>query len=253
MAVIFDGTDDSLSVVAAPVTAYPFTMACWFFANNITAAHALVRIDSGAGGNHHWRINLEGSTAGDPVRFGSQVAGVNSDANTTTGFSANTWQHACAVGRSATSRDVYLNGGSKGSNATSSTPAGLTVTRMGISAAGTVDMAGRAADLAIWNTDLSDAEVALLAKGVSPLTMKPQNLVAYWPLVRAPFRDWVGGNHFTANNQATTTGHPPKVGWPPWRIGGARKIAAAVGGTLLIHPGMGGGFSRPLMLGGCNG
>ena len=43
-------------------------------------------------------------------------------------------------------------------------------------------MNGRLAEIAIWNAALTDDEVLSLSKGVSPLRVDPQNLVAYWPL-----------------------------------------------------------------------
>jgi hypothetical protein len=43
---------------------------------------------------------------------------------------------------------------------------------------------GDIAEVGIWNIDLTAAEVASLAKGVSPALIRPQNHVAYLPLIR---------------------------------------------------------------------
>jgi len=37
---------------------------------------------------------------------------------------------------------------------------------------------------AIWRVVLTEAELARLATGVSPTTVQPEHLVAYWPLLR---------------------------------------------------------------------
>ncbi len=43
---------------------------------------------------------------------------------------------------------------------------------------------GRIAEVAIWDVILTADEAAILSKGYSPLFVRPQNLVAYWPLIR---------------------------------------------------------------------
>lgn len=42
---------------------------------------------------------------------------------------------------------------------------------------------GDLAEIAVWNTALTGAEAAALAKGFSPLFVRPSALVAYWPLI----------------------------------------------------------------------
>ena len=115
----------------AVLTAYPFTMACWFNVANITGDHYLMSIADVSTGTNWWALVAFGSVAGDPVSLASRSGGSTNFANTSTGFSASTWTHACGVGTSATSRNSYINGGSVGSNTTSSTPAGLDNTGIG--------------------------------------------------------------------------------------------------------------------------
>ena len=43
---------------------------------------------------------------------------------------------------------------------------------------------GRIAEIAIWDVILTATEAAVLGKGYSSLFVHPQNLVAYWPLIR---------------------------------------------------------------------
>jgi hypothetical protein len=38
------------------------------------------------------------------------------------------------------------------------------------------------AEIALWSADLTDDEHTALSKGVSPTLIRPQSLVAYWPL-----------------------------------------------------------------------
>ena len=70
---------------------------------------------------------------------------------------------------------------------------------------------GKIAEAAVWNVALTADEVKALAKGFSPLFVRPANLKAYWPLIRlgstidAP--DLVGGYHLTAYNGPITAPH----------------------------------------------
>lgn len=93
--------------------------------------------------------------------------------------SASEWHHACGVWTSASSRAAFIDGGNKGTNATSTTPSGIVSTAIGQAS---FNAGGSIADVAIWNVALSDAEVLALARGMSPMLVRPSALVAYWPL-----------------------------------------------------------------------
>jgi len=69
---------------------------------------------------------------------------------------------------------------------------------------------GRIAEVTVWSVALTDAEIAALGKGAHPYTVRPANIVGYWPL-------WTsnsgvdlsgGGNHMTATG-TTVADHAP--------------------------------------------
>lgn len=169
-------------------------------------------MDDGTGSVDGFYIQAVGNTAGDPIRASVAAAGSFGEAATTTGYSANAWQHACGVFTSATSRAAFLNGGGKGTNAISRAPSGLSRTMVGRYNAGASNVYADAAiaEAAIWDTDLTDAEVAILATGVSPLFVRPQNLVFYAPLSgsNATETDIIGGASITWVNTPTKAEHP---------------------------------------------
>ena len=66
---------------------------------------------------------------------------------------------------------------------------------------------GLIAEAAVYNAALTAAEVASLAKGMTPDKIRPQNLVYYAPLVR-DLIDQKGGVTITNNNGATVANHP---------------------------------------------
>jgi hypothetical protein len=208
MAYNFNGTNQFLSLPSAVVNDVPLTMACWFNAANITSAPALICVNNSASTS---RIVLvaRGDLAGDPIRF--QINGL-ANADTTSGFTANTWMHACGVASSSILRTVYLNGGSSQTNTSSQDLTGLNQASIGAQRLsgfpnGTSFMSGLIAEVGIWNAALTAEEVASLAKGMTCDKVRPQSLVFYAPLVRELI-DQKGGLVITNNNAATVANHP---------------------------------------------
>lgn len=193
-----DASSQVLSVDTAAFTAYPFTMCCWFYSDTATVSQVLMMIgDKDTDNVNRWALQAMGAVAGDPIRFASLASSVASNADTSSGYSANTWHHACAVGSSSTNRTVYIDGGSSGTNVTSSTPALSDRTAIGAAydSAPTAYMSGMIAHAAIWNAALTAAEVASLSRGILPTSIRPASLIHYWPLWgnTDPEPDIVGG------------------------------------------------------------
>jgi hypothetical protein len=63
------------------------------------------------------------------------------------------------------------------------------------------------AEVGIWNAALTAAEIASLADGFTCDKVRPQSLVAYFPLIR-DLQDLRGGLTITNNNSATVANHP---------------------------------------------
>jgi hypothetical protein len=204
-----------LSNASAVLSGVPLTMACWFKANDVSSPRCLMILTKGSGGspNGYFMLWLRGDVGGDPVQFrvGTDIV---YDATTTTSYTSGDWHHACGVASSATARQVYLNGGGKDANppTNSLTPSGINTTVIGAywNSSGTklYYTDGLIAEAGIWNTALTDDEVASLAKGFCPLLVRPQNLKAYWPLIGAysPELDVVG-----ALNLSLSTSEPTKA------------------------------------------
>lgn len=221
MSIDFDGTGDWLKITTTSIlTAPPLTMACWFNSDDITVTRCLMSIDDASGGFNQFSLQIAGAVAGDPVRCVTQNFLTVANADTTSGYSASTWQHACGVIASSTDRRAFLNGGSKGTNATSVTdPPGMDAFSIGdLGVADTLPMAGLIAHAGLWNIALADADVALLAGGAHPLFVRPDSLVAYWPMFdeRASQVDWIGRVSLTVNGNPTKGASDPYIGFPPF-------------------------------------
>lgn len=229
-----DAASQYLESGQPPVTGPPFTLACWFNSDSIALSQALMAIGQAASPAERYVLLAAGAAAGDPLQVQLQSGGT---ASTTTGYQANTWHHACGVFASSTDRRVYLDGGSKGSNtaaASASPPNTVTLgTRYAVAGRGQY-LSGLIARAAIWSVALTDDEVALLATGVDPRTVRPDALLRYWPL-RYPGAveyDEVGTGDLTVSG-GTQAEDPPLRGWQlSWQplLAAAAGVLQALGG-----------------------
>ncbi len=205
----FDGSNDKLQIDSPVISGTPFTMCGWFNSNNVDDNQQIVGVFDVAGDTDYYRIQVGGGISGDPIRAQIKSSSATANVDSTTGYSANVWNHACLVGAADNDWSIYLNGGSKGTSNTSVIPAGLDNTAIGIRATASpaAPLNGEIAEVAIWNVALTDAEVAILAAGFSPLLVNPQGLVAYWPLIgrTSPEIDLVGGNNLTVTESVVAT------------------------------------------------
>jgi hypothetical protein len=201
-----------LSTASSPVGAAPLTLACWFYPNTITANYALFQISDGNTTNRHGLAALGGVT-GDPLRLysdGTAGGPASGAVDSSTGFTASNWQHACGVVASSNSRTVYLNGGNNANNTTNVNNENINQINIATRPFNSVNglfLDGRLAEVGIWNAALTADEIASLAKGMTCDKVRPQNLVFYAPLVR-DLIDAKGGLTITNNNGAKVATHP---------------------------------------------
>lgn len=211
---VTDGLKASTSVTGAP-----FTMGAWAKTPTDTLSHPIVQLGDDATAENRFSLNFQGNDAGDPLRI-SALDGTTASADTTTGYSPDTWHHALAVVASTTSRTVYIDGGSAATDTTSITPTGVDHLSIGYSADSTPFYGDTTiAEVALWNVALSAEDAAMLAAGVSPLLVRPDALVSYFPLhdSSSTSMDVVG------RYEATWTGTPavadhPRVIYPSAQI-----------------------------------
>lgn len=170
------------------------------------------------------------TTSGGVVQASTGSNTASSQAVTSTSHPTSTWFHAAAVFdiTTGTDRAAFLNGGGKGTNTTNRVPAGIDRTSIGLidntfasvpwGGAGT----GYIALPAIWNTNLTDAEIALLAAGIPPWRVRPESLVACWPMLDSANvgnePNWWPGSYAMVEQGTLPlgVGNPPIVMPFPW-------------------------------------
>lgn len=226
----FRSSSQYLNYSGSPVSAYPVSMACWFWQTSLTTnLMGLVSVQAGTA------VNLILATSNSRVRACTgdlATALASSSAN----HSPEAWRHACGVWVSSTERHAYLSGGFKGTNTNSRDYNNTSpVVQVGRATDSTSQLHydGLLADAAIWSAALTDAEVRQLAQGVSPLLVRPQSLAAYWPLhtpgtvQEFDLHPWKPRRYDLTVNGATPAEHPAFLAPPSPR----RVLYAATAGS----------------------
>lgn len=196
----------------AQFSAPPFSVVCWFNMTNATQQHFLwTTSDLSNSLQSLAAFSARGNLGGDPLRA-STVASTGVVADTSTGYSANTWHHAAAVYTSTASRAVYIDGGSKGTNTETRTPTGQDTTNIGAirNGTGANDAGGSILAVTCWDSAIDDALVAELGAGRNPLTVSP------FPVSHAPLtggiHQIISGGPVNVNQGTTESDHIP-MGW----------------------------------------
>lgn len=109
---------------------------------------------------------------------------------------------------------------------------------------------GNIAEFAIWIDDITAAGFAALHKGVSPLQVKPEALIAYWPLIGrvSPEPELINSKSATLTGTVAQAEHPRVI--RPHRRVSRRLVTAASAGTFF-NPmsGRGGAAAQPVWAG----
>lgn len=184
MGLLFNGTTQCLTIASSPVTAAPVTMSCWFNAPVLAAQYYLLTLSSTTASDHSL-FGIFGQTTGVFVEVSNSSASTDVSTGSTVPVSTNTTFHICCVNVSPTSHTIYVNGGTPATGVTSSVPNPATLNSTVL--AGLHDGSSTVINFfnanmffpAVWNIDLSAADVLSLSKGISPRKIQPSHLVRY--------------------------------------------------------------------------
>ena len=204
MAYEFNGTNQYLSTASSPVLNVPITLAFWA-RTSASANNAAVAIGESGGGTHRQQIQFYTGLI-SAATVGSAGA---SFANSSVNPSSNQWGHAVGVFSAANNRLIYFNGANTGNNTVSNSTNNVNAIYIGARNSNGFGLYfnGDIAEVGVWNAALTPAEIASLAKGMTPDKIRPQSLVFYAPLVR-DLIDQKGGLAITNNSAATVANHP---------------------------------------------
>lgn len=221
MAIVFDssdgdGADYLTSTSASTVTGPPLTLACWVNPSTLTGHDACIAVGS-SGSNEAYALNLRATYK--KVTMESRDSSGGSIAQAADDYRADAWQHVAGVCTSSVSRQAFLDGVGGTVSTTSRTPSSVDRIRIGEwTSTWARPFDGDIAECAIWNVALSAGEIAAMSNGLSPILIRPESLVSYYPLVR-DYIDHVGGNTVSPNNTVVWANeHPISVEAAPQTI-----------------------------------
>ncbi len=230
--------NDDLKASSTPVTAAPFTISSWSKTDTDTTTddYCIVQLQDDGASNSYFRMNADGSGSSGVFSFGAAHPGGSLQmARSSVIPTVGTWYNVVGVERTINDREVFVDGGNSGTNTSSRTPTNIDSVAIGreldTSAADSWD--GDIAEVAIWNVALTNAEIAILAAGYSPLFVRPQNLVMYIPLIRDNDNDIVGGVSFAVASGSPAIGIHPSVIRPNHLMMPPIAVAAPPAGAIM--------------------
>ena len=205
MAYDFNGSSQYISGTISLPAITPLTLSAWCRPDGFTATRSVISVNNTSANGRHVLYFDTAAKLNAQTASGASAA----QAVTTTTATASTWAHVAGVFSAANSRVAWLNGSASSAE----------TTNIGLSSVGTLAIGntrvhpswvtyfdGRIAEGAVWSAALSDSEIAALAKGVSPLLIRPQSLLYYAPLIR-DINDVRAGIALTNNASATVADH----------------------------------------------
>lgn len=206
----------------AVIEGSPMSVSAWFYADQLpnTAGDEFTLWKLGFKSTSTNRIQLRIQDDAGANQDKLELTWVSSNAFSAGAISANTWHHSLAVNASDASHIVYLDGAAGSEDTTDETPdlsTGSRFTWIGANYHSAVQdhMDGRIAEVAMWSAGLTVGEAAILAAGYSPLFVRPQNLVAYWPLIRDVAGDGTGNDNDIVGNNVIAPFNTPTIGTHP--------------------------------------
>ena len=185
------------------------TAAC--FARADASGGCLVSRDAGGGGSRCWNLGI-GTNNANVIswRVESSVAEVANGATNVIGAGI---VHACGVkdGNGANTLRVYLNGVLDGQTfGTGAIVTGGANIAIGRRHHTSQPFDGAIGEVAIWAAALTVPEIVALAKGFSPLMIRPDSLLSYWPVLGndSPEPDYISSLGAGAVGTVPKSEHP---------------------------------------------
>lgn len=166
----------------------PLAISLWIRPDTIDG-HIFSLRDSGNPTTDYERLLVDTDSFGGNLIYEFND-GVASDSIVLTAFAPTDWVHVLIIIRANNDRELIVNGSSVGTSTTSVTPSARNEVLIGTNSP-LVEYDGLIAEIGIWDltTDLTTFEEQSLSDGFTPLTIRPEDVKSYWPLIGA--EPWV--------------------------------------------------------------
>ncbi len=196
----YSAQDNTMARIGtALLTGIPLTMFAWVKPYRVPAPlnepgdrqYGVIGLDNSSTNQQFIRLGLARTpedTSGRPVGLARirNIPGVGAYGQTT--IQLNAWSSMAATFSNENTTGnlkLYVNGIIDNTETITVVPTGLNETLIGREGISLVqenrNFDGKIGTVALWNTPLTDAEIQNLHSGISPLNIKPEYLVAFWP------------------------------------------------------------------------
>ena len=221
MARVFNGSSQYLSGSSTLLSNELIDFVIHANSDTITASQCSMGLGDSAAAEYY-ALYMRGDVASDPLQAIKRMSGTSGAAASSAGYAATTQYIIAASFISNTSRAVFLNGASKGTNATSvndPSPDFVSIGALRINAIFDY-FDGSLAESYFLDTNMSDADHAVVALGYSPIWSYPLSNIRGWYPLQADNNNRVTGGYpdLTATGSPTDGAHPFNVVYP--RING---------------------------------
>lgn len=195
---------------------HPITLACWYYPTQSTTSQVLMGL---CDYSYQYSQTLRWGAGASAVSAASQdnTGTFTADVAVTPADLTNKWNFACGTFASRSNRSIYtgLEADTDTGYSYLTTTDGdrLVISSYVVSAVHYSHFDGYVAHAAMWGAVLTADEVASLYNngiGCDPRSIRPDALIAYWPLLNNDGdRDWWGQFNLTASGSPTYAQHPP--------------------------------------------
>lgn len=196
---------------------FPHTMSLWFKKDSPLITRPVLSIWKARGGSADrlfMGVNSDGSVfATTKNQFGQSATASGGT------YTANVWNHLLARFSNPNARTIYLNpllGIQVGSDSTVVSMGGMSSPELGIGHEAQLSHVTKCtlAEIGIWNSRLESDDIKALARGASPILIKPETLISWCPLVQEEDLDFITGVSLTQTGTALSTAHPSEIVYP---------------------------------------
>ncbi len=201
-----------LAAPTAVFTSTPATIGALVNTGDVSVNGCVVSVGDTAGAADWHMLQLDGAAL-DNITANTRATTTVS-AKTTITFTGGVWHSAVGVWVSSSSRLVYIDGGSEGTDSGDRSPAGLDATTIGALRRGPAVnfFSGRIGPVAIWGAALSAQDGVSHAAGMWPPFLEADKLTMFVPMLGAPGDtteiDMIGGLVFDgAGHNPVGAGH----------------------------------------------
>ena len=211
MALSFDGSDDSLThsgaIFSGSAPDYNFTLVAWVRPDDQHEG-TIMGADDGSSDSERFSIFSRNTGRFALRRKSGFIQTPDKDYDN----SNTTWFHVAGAFAYA-ARALYVNGTQEVAQVSniSLDPTGATTFYIGRDRASSKFWDGAIAEAAAYDANLSAADIATLAAGFSPLLVRPDKLIGYWPLGGGYFPATVnpiGSTSLSVNSSPSAEAHP---------------------------------------------